>query len=529
MGFAVISCFLKALTPTLILFLVLLSVLSPVAEARHSPDLQSKSQELLEAPKVLSEWLSRVGREDLKALLEEAISTNNQTLMKLVVTRVYEYLASDNPVAFFVGGKHVMALKILNKSDDLTVNNDDLGWLLYHATRSLNMTDYSTLSNVLLVILSGFVSYGDHNELSYFMIYLMREPKVRVVSEDLRNELRLQILKFLDYVEAGDFKKAADFGVNVSYTTSMLIGSCMYLIASSYAKYASLSKLLGGSGNVLGNSTIISEVLETLLRANVSGPLIEIIKRLPPEDLNRLLNDLNRLEEVDEEVLVEEINKYVRERRYNMSITSPEPRTSSLVVRVFTAVSSEKGSEITYRFSSELSSLMYLISSKPAFLSSSGFPEPSQGVSPPPARGVMLGSYAPLLLVIFASSAASIILLLKFSSVSRRDLVSRVPHVKQAPPTEAVTSYVVRAFWSVVESLCRFFEVSLGKHETHREIAVKLLPKIKVLAGEELTKLFNDLTKYYELVRFGNLSEDEVMVSVAKRVEEHVLKWGQGS
>ncbi len=529
MGFAIISCFLKALTPTLILFLVLFSVFNPVAEARHSPDLQSKSQELLEAPKVLSEWLSRVGRDDLRALLEEAITTNNQTLMKLVVAQVYAYLASDYPVTFFAGGKHLMALKILNKSDDLTVNNNDLGWLLYHATRSLNMSDYSTLSNVLLVILSGFVSYGDHNQLSYFMVYLMREPKVRVVSEDLRDELRLQILKFLDYVEARDFKKASDFGVNVSYTTSMLIGSCMYLIASSYAKYASLSKLFGGSGNTLVNSTIISEVLETLLRVNVSGPLIEIIKRLPPEDLNKLLSDLNRLEEIDEEILIEEINKYVREKRYNTSITGLESRTSSLVVRVFTAVSNKDSSEITYRFSSELNSLMYLISSKPVFLGSSGFPEPSQGVGPPSAREVIPGSYTPLLLVIFASTVASIILLLRFSSISRRDLVSRVPHVKQAPPTKTITSYVVRTFWTVVGSLCKFFEISLGKHETHREIAVKLLPKIRAFAGEDLAKSFNDLTKYYELVRFGNLGEDEVMVSVARQVEERVLKWGQGS
>ncbi len=529
MKFTVISCFLKALTPTLVIFLVLFSIFSPVAEARHSPELQSKSQELLEAPKVLSEWLSRIGRDDLRALLEEAISTNNQTLMKLVVAQVYEYLAGDYPAAFFVGGKQIVALKILNKSDDLSVNNDDLGWLLYHATRSLNMTDYSTLSNVLLVILSGFVSYGDHNQLSYFMIYLMREPKVKVVSEDLRNELRLQILKFLDYVESGDFKKASDFGVDVSYNTSMLIGSCMYLIASSYSKYASSSKLLGGSGNALGNSTIISEVLESLLRANVSSPLIEIIKRLPPEDLSKLLNDLNRLEEVNEEILIEEINKYVREKRYNTSITSPEPRTSSLVVRVFTAISSKESSEIAYRFSSELSSLMYLVSSKPVFLSSSSFSGPSQGMSPPSVRGVISGSYASLILVIFTSSAASIILLLRFFPVSRRDLVSRVPHVKQAPSTKTITSYVVRAFWSAVGGLCKFFEVSLGKHETHREIAVKLLPKIKVFAGEDLAKSFNDLTKYYELVRFGNLSEDEVMVSVARQVEERILKWGQGS
>jgi len=519
----------RTLASGLALFLVLLVFPSFVAEARHSPELQVRSRELLEAPEVLAEWLSRVGREDLRVLLEEAVSTNNHTLMKYVVTRVFEYLASDSPVTLFVGGKQLMTLKILNKSDDLSVGSRDLGWLLYHATRSLNKTDYSSLSNMLLVVLSGLVSYGDHNELAYFMIYLMSEPSVKVVSEDLRSELRLQILRFLDYIELRDFRKAADLGVNVSYSTSMLLGSCMYLIATSYAEYESLSKLGGSGSSNSTSSLVINEVVESLMRANVSSSLIEVLKKLPPEDLSRLLNDLNRFEEIDEESLVEEISKYVRERRYNVRAASSGSKTSSpIVVRVFTAVSGrEVSSEISYSLSSKLGSLMYLVSSIPAFLSGPSTPEITQEAGLHPPSRATSGSYVVLLLLVISSSGAALLIFLKFFPASKPDLVGEVSGVKPAPQSAAIASYVVSAFWSVVGFLCRFFEVSLGKHETHREIMAKLVPKIRVFAGEESARLFSDLTKYYELVRFGNVREDEVMVFVARRVEERVRGWEQ--
>ncbi|MEM1604387.1 MAG: hypothetical protein QXL29_05900 [Zestosphaera sp.] len=528
---AVVSSLPRVLASTLVvLFLVLPVFLSLVVEARHSPELQSRSRELFEAPKVLTEWLSEVGRDDLRVLLDEAVSTSNYSLMKSVVSRVFEYLGSDYPVTLLVGGKHLIALKILNKSDDLSVSDRDLGWLLYHATKVLNKTDYSSLSNVLLVILSGLVVYGDHNELSYFMVYLMREPTASVVSEDLRNELRLQILKFLDYVESGAFKDAADLSVNVSYSTSILLGSCMYLIATSYSKYASLGKLPGGSyDTALSNSTVIKELLEYLMRANVSSPLIDILKRLPPEDLNRLLSDINRLEEIDEEILVEEVSRYVRERRYEAPAISSGSKTSSVVVKVFTVVSGGKSSEISYRLSSELSPLMYVISSTPTFSSSSGDSGITQGASPPSLRATSSGPYT-FLFVAASSFIASLLFFLKFFPAGRRDLVSGVSRAGPVPQVGTATvPYVVRAFWPVVEGLCKLFKVSLGRHETHREVMSKLLPKIRVFAGEDFTKLFSELTKYYELVRFGNVCEDEVMVSVARRVEEHVRGWKQSS
>lgn len=516
---------LRMLTSALILFLVLLSFSSLVVGARHSPDLQSKSRELLEAPVVLADWLSKVGRDDLRVLLDEAVSTGNYTLMKIVASRVFEYLASDYPVTLFVGGKHLMSLKLLNRSDDLSVSSRDLGWLLYHATRSLNKTDYSSLSSMLLTILSGFVTYGDHNELSYFMIYLMREPTLGVISEDLRDELRLQILKFLDYVESGAFREAANLGVNVSYSTSVLLGSCMYLIASSYAKYVSTNEL---PNNTLSDSAIVSEILEHLMKSNISSSLIEILKRLPPEDLNRLLNDINILEGIDEEILIEEVSKYVREKRYNTSLTGSGSRTSSIVVKVFTVTGSGKDLEISYSFSHELSSLMYLISSTPTFFSGSGTSRNTQDASLSLSRGVASGPYTFLLLAT-SSFIISLLLLLRFFPTRERDLVSEVSRVRPVPQARTPVPYVVVAFWNVVESLCRLFKVSLGMHETHREIMAKLTPKIKVFAGEDSVKLFNDLTKYYELVRFGNVREDEVMESVAKRVEEHVRGWEQNS
>lgn len=516
----------RVLASALVLFLVLSGFLGLVVEARHSPELQSRSRELFEAPRILAEWLSRVGRDDLRVLLDEAVSTSNYSLMKLVISSVLEYLTSDYPVTLLVGGRHLIALKTLNKSDDLSVGGRDLGWLLYYATRSLNKTDYSSLSNVLLVVLSGFVVYGDHNELSYFMVYLMREPTVSVVSEDLRSELRLQILKFLDYVESGAFRDAADLSVNVSYSTSILLGSCMYLIATSYAKYASLGRL---PGSVLSNSTIINELLEHLIRANVSSSLVDILKRLPPEDLNRLLNDINRLEEIDEEVLMEEVSRYVRERRYEVPATSSGSKTSSMVVKVFTAVGGEKSLEISYRLSSELSPLMYVISSTPTFLSGSGPSGLTQDVSLSSSRAISSGPYT-LLVVVASSFVASLLFFLKFFPVGGHDLVSGVSRVGPVPQAEATAvPYVVRVFWPVTESLCRLFKVSLGRHETHREVASRLVPKIRVFVGEDFVKLLSELTKYYELVRFGNVREDEVMVSVARRVEESVRGWEQSS
>ena len=526
---AIVSRHHRVLILALVLFLFLSSLLNPIVKARHSPDLQTKSRELLEAPKVLAEWLSRVGRDDLRVLLDEAASTNNHTLMKLVITRVLEYLRSDYPVTLFVGGKHLMSLKILNMSSDLTVGSNDLGWLLYYVTRSLNKTGYSSLSNMLLVILSGFVTYGDHNELSYFMIYLMKEPSVKAVSEDLRNELRVQILKFLDYVDSGAYKEAIDFSINVSYSTSMLLGSCMYLIATSYSKYVSSSKLPGGSLSNSSSVLIINEVIESLTKANVSSLLIEILKKLPPEDLNRLLEDINKLEGIDEEILIEEISKYVREKRYNATIIPSSPKTSSITVRVFTAVGGGESSEVPYRFSSELGSLMYLISSTPAFVISSSNSGFTQEASLSSSGWVASGPYVPLLLVISLSSVVGLLFLFRFFHSVKLGLVSVEPQAKPVPQSRTISSYVVRVFWPIIESLCSFFEVSLGRYETHREVTAKLVPKIRVFAGEDAVKLFSDLTKYYELVRFGNVREDEVMVFVAKRVEEYVRSWEQGS
>lgn len=520
----------RVLASTLVFLSVLTAFLGSVVEARHSPELQGRSRELFEAPRILAEWLSRVGRDDLRALLDEAVSTGNYSLMELVISRVSEYLTSDYPVALLVGGKHLIALKILNKSDDLSVSGEDLGWLLYYATRSLNKTDYFPLSNLLLVVLSGLVVYGDHNELSYFMVYLMRERTASVASEDLRSELRFQILKFLDYVESRAFRDAADFSVNVSYSTSILLGSCMYLIATSYARYASLGRLPGGdSDDTLNNSTIMNELFEHLIRANVSSSLIEIFKRLPPEDLNRLLNDMNRLEEINEEVLIEEVSRYVRERKREIPATTSGSKTSSTVVKVFTADGDERSLEISYRLSSELSPLMYVISIKPTFSSGSGASGLTQGASLSSSRASSSGPYTSLLVVV-SSFAASLLFLLKFFPVSERGLVSGVPRARPAPQAKnADVPYVVRVFWPVVESLCGLLKVSLGKHETHREITSKLMPKIRVFAGKDFTRLLSELTRYYELVRFGNVREDEVMVSVARRVEEDVRGWKQDS
>lgn len=521
----------EGLAAFLIVSLLIATPITSYAEPRHSPELHGRSAEIQEAPEALISWVSSLGREDLGISLREALDTNNQTLVRSALKSIQNLIFSDSPTSLFVGVKHLTALKLLNWSDDLSVSTKDFSRLLYYVTLHLNKTDYTALSKALLTVLSGVVSYGDHSKLSYFMLYLARDEVIPNVSEGLRSSLRLQILKFLDYIESGELKKAVEVGVNTSYSNSLIIGSYMYVVASIYSKYTPPANPTSGLQDSSKGVEVASRVLEIIERMNLTTTLAEILKRIPAEDLWAALNKLNilnTLDVLDEEVLVGEISKYLMEQRLE---TPPEAGlplrpwgSGTTVVKVETTAGGQ-GSSPSYRLTNELNTLMNLAAAKAALevrQKSSGTSETLQSsiLSDSPA-----GLYGPAFITIlsFMLVLSMVLFAVKLGKAFRMP----APTIGTTEPlhVEAViNSTVVKIFWRVINELANRLDVRVEKHETHREIKTKIIEKAIQVVSRELPELLNLLTQYYELVRFGNVCEDEVMRSEARRVEESILK-----
>lgn len=517
---------LISLAPHLVLFLVLTGFTVVYAESRHSPELLDRSLEIQRAPEVLGSWLSNVGKEDLNELLRNATSEGNSTLTQSLVKSVYAFINADSLAPLLVGARQLLALKTLNNTEDLAISAGDLRWLLYHSTLHLNNTGYHSLSSTLLKVLSGLVSYGDHNELSYFIIYLMKEGSLSNVSQELISELRRQTLLFLSYVDSGDFKRAAEVGVNASRTTSLVIGSYMYVIASTYENHVRLSRPDADSqsaGNVL---TTPSQLLEFIEHLNISVDVMEVLRRLPPDELERIINRLEPLTDLNDEYVLEEISRYVMEREYYLSQTTGPLFKQSSPMTVVTWVDSADSDHV-YKLSNQLNTLMGLVSVVSAFNSGQegSLTEGMSFPKPIALAGRPTNPYEALFVIaVVVSLTVGILPLLKYVRRGVRSLRASSAVAGPVYDEDSIKSEVVRAFWRVVRALASSLEVKIERYETHRELKSKIIRKLDLTVGSRPASLLTELAHRYELVRFGNVSEDEGMRSDVRRLERLLLK-----
>ncbi|MEM0013990.1 MAG: hypothetical protein QXX81_03020 [Zestosphaera sp.] len=521
----------RGLMAFLVFSLLIVSSLTAYAGGRHSPELRGRSAEIQEAPEVLTSWLNSIGREDLSVLLGKVLAEDNRTLVSSVLRTVQDLMFSGSPASLFVGAKHLIALRLLNGSEDLSIGVKDLSQLLFYTTLYLNSTGYTTLSGVLLKVLSGLVSYGDHSDLSYFMLYLTRGETLPNVSEGLRSSLRLQILNFLDYVELGEFKKAVELGVNTSHTDSLVIGSYMYVVASIYLKHVPTVNPVTSSQS--SDSGVVLRVLEIIERMNLTTTVSEILRRIPAEELWAVLNKLNilnNLEGVDEGMLVEEINKYLVERHFDDTLETgllPRPWSTSTTVVSVEPLVEGRDSTFSYRLTNELKTLMNLVASKTSLEALRKSSIISGGT--PSKSSMLIDSSATfydtvfIVVISFTLTLGVVPLAIRFGR-TRRIPVTSTASIEFPRDENMINSVAVMSFWRVVSKLTSRLEMHVGRHETHRELKTRIVEKAGRAMNEGFTELMDMLTQYYELVRFGNMCEDEVVKSEVRRIEESILK-----